>query len=181
MIAIGNTKKMMMGGWVLAALMVVAYNGSQLASLLAPPVAGYSPEVKSIISKRHQLDAQVSAARQSMKQIDLTGITAGVDQLPEKKENAGTEPPQSSAPTTDAAVTEKETLLPQLQGIFRVSDIHGNVKLRALLEGKILREKDQIGIFTVERISDKGIVLTKDERSWFLQTPDVPFCFAREE
>lgn len=185
MIPIGNTKKMVMGGWILATLFVVAYNGFQLAPLFAPPVVGYSDAVKSVIGKRYSFEAQVLSARQSARQFDPTGITAGVDRPPEKREEPNAGPPASIASETasgaDAGGTQTEPLPPQLQGIFRVSDIHGNVKLRALLEGRILREKDRIGDFTVKQISDKGILLTKDARSWFLKSPNVPFSFAREE
>lgn len=181
MIVIGSTKKMIMGGWVLAALIVLAYNGSQLASLLAPPIAGYSHELRSVIGKRNQLDAQVSAARESMKDEDLARISAGVDRLPEKKEEENAEPPHPTPPAADATESETEMQLPQLQGIFRVGDIRGNMKLGALLAGKLFSEKDKIGIFTVDQISDKGVMLTQDGRSWFLKTPDVSFSFAREE
>ncbi|MFH0729045.1 MAG: hypothetical protein V2B19_22240 [Pseudomonadota bacterium] len=185
MIPTGNTKKMVMGGWILATLFIVAYNGFQLAPLFSPPIVGYSDAVKSVIGKRHSFETQVLSARQSARQFDPAGITAGVDRSPEKKEEPISAPPPSIASETTSGAAaggaETESPPPKLQGIFRVSDIHGNVKLRALLAGKIMREKDRIGDFTVKQISDKGVLLTKDERSWFLESPNVPFSFAREE
>jgi hypothetical protein len=181
MILIGNTKKMIMGGWILASLFGAAYNGFQLAPLFSSPVAGYSDEVRAVISKRHSLEAQVLAARSSVRQVDLAALTAGVDRPPVTKEDRNAEPPSSLASGVDTGDTETEPPLPQLQGIFRNVDIHGNVTLRAILDGKMKSEKDRLGRFSVNQISDKGVLLTKDERSWFLQLPDVPFCFTRKE
>lgn len=183
MIALGNTKKMIMGGWVLAALLVFAYNGYQLTSLLAPPIAGYSPEVRSVIGKRHQLADQVAALRQAVKQVDPTWITAGVDRLPEKRqeEDAGALQPAEPPAHEKTAGNESEMRLPRLQGVLRVSTIGGKAKLRALLDGNIFSENDRIGNFMVQQISDKGVMLTNDDGSWFLQTPDVSFSHAREE
>jgi hypothetical protein len=181
MMAIGDTKKMIMGGWILAALIVLAYNGSQFASLLAPPVTGYSHEVRSVIGKRHQMDAQIAAAKQSMTPLDLTWLATGVDRPPDKKEAENTEPAPPLASAADAPVTKEEMQLPRLQGIFQTSDIQGHLKRRAVLDGNLFKEKDRIGNFTVQQISDKGVLLTNDRGRWFLQPPDVPFSFAREE
>jgi hypothetical protein len=104
-----------------------------------------------------------------------------VDRPSGNKEAENTEPAPPLASATDAAVTKEETQLPRLQGIFQVSDIQGNQKRRAVLDGNLFREKDRIGNFTVQQISEKGVLLTNDRGSWFLQPPDVSFSFAREE
>ena len=172
---------MIMGSWILAALIVLAYNGIQLASLLAPPITGYSHEVRSAISKQQQVEDMVAAARQSMMPLNITSLTAAVDRPPENKNVENTEPVHPKASAADTEVTKEETQLPQLQGIVRISDIQGQLKHRAVLDGKLFSEKDRIGTLTVQRISDKGVLLTNDKGSWFLPSPDVSFSFAREE
>jgi hypothetical protein len=181
MMVIGGTKKMIRGGLILAALTVLAYNGSQFASLLAPPITGYSDEVRSVIGKQRQVDTLAAAARKPVAPPDLTWLATGENRPPDKKEAEITAPPPSMTATADAAVPPVETRRPRLQGIYRVSDIQGHVKRRAVLDGKLYKEKDRIGNFTVQQISEKGVMLANETESWFLQAPDVSFSFAREE
>ena len=68
-----------------------------------------------------------------------------------------------------------ETKPPVLTGIMQILDARGNQRSFALIEGKRLMEKDSVRGFNVQKVTNKGVVLTKEGKTWFIQTPNVYF------
>ena len=64
---------------------------------------------------------------------------------------------------------------PFLTGIMKILDAQGNQRSFALIEGKRLMEKDSVRGFNVQKVTNKGVVLTKRGKTWFIPTPKVYF------
>jgi hypothetical protein len=70
--------------------------------------------------------------------------------------------------------------LPKLSGILHCLDINGNVDALAVIEGRRFQEKDTVREFQIQKIEEKGVVLTKAGKRWFLKTPEVSYSYNHE-
>jgi hypothetical protein len=59
-------------------------------------------------------------------------------------------------------------------------DIQGNEYALAVIEGRRFRENDQVRDFRIRKIEEKGVVLAKGGKSWFLKTPEVSYSYNHE-
>jgi len=165
------------GCWLLAALLLAGHNASTLASLLCMPVSGQSAQVKSAGEKWRQLQDKMSQSVKEMAdKVDLD--------LAFTKFSSSIEHPKSSVLDSEIAPearTEPQIqYLPKLSGIIRCMDINGNAYALALIEGRRFQEKDTVREFRIQKIEEKGVILTKGGRRWFLKTPDVSYSYNRE-
>lgn len=186
MIVTGDTKRLLIGIWILAALITLAYSGQALLVLFSPPIMGYSSTVKSVILKKQQLAAMMAETESAEAKADLLTIAAGLDKTTPLEEEEEEEEEESIRmpplmPSANPVSFDQAPKPPLLRGVFRTMDSRGKMYLRALLDSELLAENDRIGDFTVQRISEKGVLLTKESVSLFLPSPDVPFCLTREE
>jgi hypothetical protein len=75
---------------------------------------------------------------------------------------------------------EAEAQPPVLTGIMRVSDSLGSQRSFALIEGRRLGVNDRIRGFTIQKITNQGVELSKDGKTWFVPAPEVSFSLDRE-
>lgn len=169
MVLIGSRKRLCIGGWVLAALLLLGYNGLELMRLFDPSIPGISSLLKQVKQdwfKLTERDALNSAEKDSS--IDLDRILARFIPDPLKRGKTSIFP-------RDAMDEEIWDALPELTGISQVLDVNGNIRSFAMIEGRRLCEHSEIKGFTVEKITSRGVILTRKGESWFICVPGVNF------
>jgi hypothetical protein len=172
MITLGSRKRLCIGGWVLAAFIFLGYNGFVLASLFSPPLVGRSKETRLASQKWLRLEKKNSLImKENIDNIDLKSIVSRLtpDLSVVKK--------RFSQPQVETREFEGkfEIKPPVLTGIMKILDAQGNLRSFALIEGKRLMEKDSVRGFNVQKVTNKGVVLTKRKKTWFIPTPKVYF------
>jgi hypothetical protein len=143
-----------------------------LMTLLSPPIAGRSMEVKLASQKWRQLQNKISQSiASSTKVINLDTALLGVF---DSSNNSLPEPPGVML-EEDKTVQQTETHLPILSGILRNTDIYGRAYATAVIDGQRLKEKDRIQGFKIQEILEDGVVVTNSGKRWFLSVPDVTY------
>ena len=170
MIVKGNPKRLTIGLWVLAALLILWYNAVTVIALLDQPLVGLSPEARETITKWQRLELVLADQLKEMldhKEIDR--IIAAIDikkivaVIPVKKPK-----PVTVVKRTIEPVKKKKVDLPTLNGILTIYDASGSTVHLAVIAGKAREEKSRIGEFILEKIESKGILLTQNKESWFI-------------
>lgn len=172
MITLGSRKRLCIGGWVLAAFIFLGYNGFVLASLFSPSLVGRSKETRLASQKWLRLENKISLImKEAVDKIDLKPIVSRFtpDLRVVKKQS-----PQLRAEPSEFE-GKFEIKPPVLTGIMKILDAQGNQRSFALIEGKRLMEKDSVRGFTVQKITNKGVVLKRSGKTWFVPAPTVFF------
>ena len=177
MVVKGNNKRLIIGSWVLAALLILWYNATAMTSLLDKPLPGLSPEARSTIAKYQRLENHIASRLKEM--IDprkMEDIFARIDDIRAKvlpaAKKSGPVPATVKKPKP---VRKKDVALPSLNGIVAVYDAGGAVAYLAVMDGKTREEKSSIGGFRIEKIDAKGVLLAQGKENWFLPAPTVDF------
>jgi hypothetical protein len=176
-ITIRDKQRSFIGAWVLASLLMLGHNGLNLADLLDQPLLGYSQEVKGIRRQwklLEQLGALTIREAKAVADVDLDRVFSRFE--PVSILTGGDAEP--------AAKEEKEPsgpILPTLTGILSVSDLEGHVRWIAVVDGKRYREGDQVQGFTIQKIGEEGVYLTKWGTHWFVLAPEAEFTSVRAE
>ena len=168
----GSWQRLTIGGWILAALLLIAYNGSKLMALLSPPITGRSMEVKLASQKWQQLQDKISQDSEAyLEAIDLDMALLGTFT---NSDRIKSRPPDNSSAKADSEQPTK-IKLPTLSGILHNTDIHGREFAIAIIDGRRLKESDSILGFKIRKIKDDGVVVTSNGQRWFLKAPKVPY------
>jgi hypothetical protein len=184
MITIGSGKQLYIGGMILAALLLLAYNGFTLMSLHNPKILGRSIEAKLASQKWQELEIrELSDPGKTLADLDLNPILSKFtrsyhDQIERMKLSVLKKEPELEAIIEEIKPEEEETVQirpPNLKGIVRISDVQGNIYSVAIIEGERFQESEIVQGFTVQQITDKGVVLTKSGKSWFVPAPEVHY------
>jgi hypothetical protein len=165
MTIISSYRRLCFNGLILAAFLLLAYNGLILMQLFNPTIIGQSEKVKLASLKWKKLserDFLIVKENWDNKDIELIALKLGMEIF-----ETGLDGSKQKG--------ESGIELPSLTGIIQVSDIHGNITSVAVIEGKRLVEKDEINGFKVENITKKGVALKKAGKSWFIPAPEVRF------
>ena len=156
----------------MAAILLIGYHSSLLMTLLSPPIAGRSMEVKLASQKWRQLQNKISQSiASSTKVINLDTALLGVFE----SSNASLPEPPGVTLEEDKKVQQTENHLPILSGILRNTDIYGRVYATAVIDGQRLKENDRIQGFKIKKILEDGVVVTNSGKQWFLSAPDVSY------
>ena len=173
----GSRPRLLFGLWMLVALLLVGHHASELMTLLDTPISGQSKEVKLASEQWRRLqDKMMQTAAKRMENIDLDLVFLNL--APPRLHQIAQAEDRGDARKT--SITQKIIQLPALSGILRCTDIYGNVYALAVIEGQRFRENEQVREFTILKIEDKGVVLAKGGRSWFLSSPEVPYSYNHE-
>jgi hypothetical protein len=176
-ITVGDKRRSFIGAWVLGALLIAGHNGLNMTNLLDQPLLGNSQEVKGIRRQwtlLEQLGSLAIKEAKAVSDVDLDRVFSRFDPVL-TLDAWDTEP---------AAEQEKEPagpILPFLTGILSVSDLEGNVRSTAVIDGKSYKEKEQVQGFTIQKITEKGIYLTKWGTNWFVPAPEGDFTSIRKD
>lgn len=169
----GNTRRLALGAFILAGLLLIGFNATWLVRLLNPPLPASSAAVKTAMAQwRTYREAQAGLARKA-EAADV--LLAGWRVPAPHRETPADEPVSEAAPlpTTD------EPPLPQVSGILEVTDPQGHSRNLAMVGGRVRAENDQISGYTILRITVAGVAFGRDGRHWFAPAPRVPFSVDR--
>jgi hypothetical protein len=177
-ITVGDKHRSFIGAWVLGALLILGHNGLNLTNLLDQPLLGHSREVKGIRRQWKLLEQLGSLAIKEAKavaDVDLDRVFSRFEPMSVLEDwgsdsESGEEGEKPSGP-----------ILPFLTGIMGISDLEGNTRFVAVIEGKRRNEKERVLGFRIEKIAEEGVYLTKMGTNWFLPAPEGDFTFVRKE
>lgn len=178
-----SSKRAYIGLLILGALLLLGYNAYQSLSVIYRPVLGRSDQVKLASRQWNQLE-QMSVLSSMENSSDIP-----VDQLSSKLASGilKKEPiilqPKGIAKAVKKRPNPNERIeidLPILTGILEVSDAQGNVRSFAMIDGESWAERSTVQGFTIDKITNKGVTLTKKGESWFLAAPELFFSVNQE-
>jgi hypothetical protein len=168
----GSKQRLCIGGWVLAALVMIGLNAFRFMSLEQLPLVGYSQTIKAVQSRLQDFDRTVATGIFTLKD-HIIPISAGgsffTNSKTAKRDDDGKGP--QDIRIADAA----ESVLPTLSGILQTLDLRGSVYYRAVLNGQVCGEQDKINEFTVVKISPTAVVVRRAGRKWTLDGPTPYF------
>lgn len=176
-ITVRDKQRSFIGAWVLGALLVAGHNGLNMANLLDQPLLGNSQEIKGIRRQWTLLEQLRSLAikeARAVSDVDLDRVFSRFD--PVRTLDAW-----DTEPAAEQVKEPAGPILPFLTGILSVSDLEGNVRSIAVIDGKGYREKEEVQGFTIRKIAEEGVYLTKWGRSWFVPPPEGEFTSVRKD
>jgi len=81
---------------------------------------------------------------------------------------------------TNAQVQAQDSdILPAVTGIMQTLDSDGKSHIAVIINNRLFYENETISGFVIKEITEKGVYLTKGERSWFVETPMVSYSVDR--
>ncbi len=141
----------------------MAANTHSLMSLFDTSLVGNSEAVRLASSKWRQFEELQVKASKKAHTIDLNMIFTKF--LPDK-----------IPPANAGVVSEKETqadTLPVVSGIVALSDVHGSRLLYATIDGATYPENAEVQGYTIEAITQKGVLFTRYGKRNFVPKPEV--------
>jgi hypothetical protein len=164
-----NNSRAFIGGWIIAAILILGLNLGKLGDLQYPPMSENSPLVNTIRFKLYNLEQVLSERKANLdirwdRPVLLTNLT---------------KPPVLSKTISDefrkedTSGLDKAVQLPKLSGIMMVGGNTGKNRYSAVLNGKVCSENENFYEFKIEEISSSGVLLSQNKRSWFIPAPEV--------
>lgn len=169
---LGSWQRLALSTLILAALLLIGYNGSKLMVLLSPPISGRSTEVKLASQKWQQLQNKISQrSKVFIEDIDLD--TA----LLRTSSNSGSikHSPVVISSNGEEIVRHVTIKPPIISGILRNTNIHGQAYSLAIIDGHRFKENDRVQGFRIQQIKDDGVVVTRGNQKWFIRAPNVSY------
>jgi hypothetical protein len=169
-----NNRRMYIGGWLAAALVLLTANLLKLSQLEFQPLAASPPVVNQLRLHLLQYNELVSA-----RQVDAeTGLEPPITLARIRPT------PPSSLPTLAASPDELFTpartqALPLLTGILQVVDADAG-HYRAVIEGNVYSEKEYVAELRIEEISAHGVVVSRSNQRWFIPAPEVHYSIGQK-
>ncbi|MGA6926907.1 MAG: hypothetical protein WBY88_14560 [Desulfosarcina sp.] len=163
-------RQALIGLWILAGLLVAGFNAYAIITLLDTPLSGYSDDVRTVERGMQQCRLLLATAIQK----NRSEMAAVAERFPSKtvKHDPIARKPVVSAPVKKSS-GEASTRLPCLAGILIRRTADGIVNRLALLDGRPLSEGDTIADFSLRQISDRGVMLARGGRIFFIEAPRV--------
>ena len=176
MIALGSRKRWCIGSWILTALLLAGFNCLKLISMFNPIVVGYSDEIRLASQKWRRFEEHNSSTRINSIDFDYNrAFLKFIKGVKNREETA------LGLQETGEAVAKNADKIPPptLAGIIGFSDVHGNERLLAVIEGGTYKEKAEFQGYTIKEITRKGIVLNKAGSTCFVPVQKVHFSIDR--
>ncbi len=159
-------KQVLSSIWFLMAFLMLIYNAYML-NLMHKPVSVVPLEVEQLKSKLNRLsfiDSKIEEDKEEEARF-IKEMFRNIA-INKKKELNNTK--------------KEEIRLPILQGILKTISINGKVHMVAVINGNAYIEKQKVDGFLIEKITEKGVYLTKYGKKWFIKIPDVKFSVINE-
>jgi hypothetical protein len=170
---IGSKRRMITGLFILVALAFLGYNGSKLMTLLDSPLIGVSSESKLAREKWHHLE--MLASRDKERRLSKPIPSLVQESLSRK---FSVEESASGPEVRPGRGGEIEIPL-EVTGIIGISGSNGRSRTAAIIGDRVFYVNETVQGYLIEKIMEKGISLTKDGRSWFVEAPCVPYSVDR--
>ena len=178
MVLTPKNKRIAIGLWVLAALLVLWYNAAAVSSLWDRELTAMSPGARATIAKSQQLQSRISQGLLALiDPLQIENIAARIDSRklkPAPVKKKGVTPPQAANKRVDPT-PEAKVKLPSLDGIIAVyRPITGETYI-AVMDGNALEEQNRINNFVLKKIDAKGVLLSRGAKTWFVPAPQVDY------
>lgn len=165
----GNKQRLCIGGWMLAALVILAVNWYDYAGLVGRPLESHSSTIRSLSAKLNRLDG--AAIERKLQQLSLDGYHEFFARY--LKSDPEIQPAAHTLEKPSPVETVTAPALPDLTGVIQVIGQNGTVNHLCVLDGRVYKEKESIEGFLVERITAEGVLLRKSERQHFINRPEI--------
>lgn len=165
----GGTRRLALGAFILAGLLLIGFNAAWLTRLLNPPLPANSAAVKTALSQWHAYQALEERLARKAEAIGV--MWASWPASEPRRESRPDGPVAESALPSVAA----DVFLPAVNGILQIVEPGGPSRTLALIDGGLRGENDHISGFTIERITAAGVAFGRDGQRWFAPAPEVPF------
>ena len=170
-----NNRRMYIGGWLVAAAVLLGANLSKLSQLEFQPLAGSPAIVNQLRLHLLQFDEIMSARRTDS------------DASPEPPIVLTRLQPKSSLPSSAPTASVDETslaaralALPYLTGILQVENDSGASRYCAVLDGRVYAAKEVIADMRIDEVSANGVVLVRRDQRWFIPAPEVHYSIGQK-
>jgi len=158
----------------LVALLLVGFNGFKLMSFFNPELPGQSRTVKEAMKKWRQLENRVPAT--IVEALDNINLNVAFAEHTKYTPVSHKQKKKVSTPRSGGAKEKAINIkLPSLTGILSTTDAHGNTRSLAVINGDYLCEGEKVSGFMVQKISEKGIILSKGGVRFSVPAPKVRF------
>lgn len=175
MIQIGSKNRLIIDGFIIAAVIVVAINIYLLTELIGTPMAQKSDEFKMAGNKWKQYKQMQDQTVDDL--IKRAEAIIAVAKMGRKAK------PEKTQLTADTQTDENPKLpgVPNLAGILQVSGPGERSSFIALMEGKRLHKNDKINNYIIKDITTKGVLLSRNGETKFIPVPEVYFSLVGEQ
>lgn len=172
MIQTGSKKGLFVGICILVSILLTGYNGFKLMTLFDPFLLKRSDSVIKAMEKWRQFKTKSEEVlSQALNDSEIKMLTSKIG-YPLKKREVSIIKTSKDDNKIEKTIEEK---LPVLSGILQVLNVQGKTNSYALMEGKKLKEGFKISDFTVQKITENGVLLARGGKTWFIDSPKVYF------
>lgn len=168
---IGSKHRLCFLGWILAAFLLVWFNGLEFLAVGNQPLMSESPVLRSLRPKLSRLgNKAVDNAAYGVDQLNSDTLFAAYrsPRIPaaaqERTSQAGT-PPEPAG----------QANLPALSGIMQIEHRPGAFVYRAVLNGRVCNTQDQVQGFVIDTITPEGVSLRRLNTIYFIESPTPYF------
>jgi len=141
--------------------------------LFDTPLIGVSLESKLAKEKWNRLEALISEDKNKDWSKSIDFLTREVQSFEIKVEET------AAVPKAIPVVEDDRKILPEIAGIIETSDSNGKVGAAVIISGKSYYENEKVMGFIIEKITGKGICLSKGGKSLFIEVPRVLYSVDR--
>ena len=178
----GIDKRFFLSGLILAALLITGVNRLVLIRFINSSSTSKEPE-QVMLAQQKQARLRQETALAKKEAIYLTDsdtiFARYTSNIPQNKDREYGKFENNIEKKGGKA--KKGLNLPVLTGITQCFDINGNTHILATMGGMNLAKHQKIQEFTVDSITERGVILKKGARHWFVPAPEVRFSLGREK
>jgi hypothetical protein len=170
---ITGKKNIIIGTFVLLAIVLTGYNGFKFMSLYDTPLTGSSLESRLASDKWNRLEDLLM----NKESIDLNmSLENFVKETPLQELYS-----EVVAQDIQPALLQvpNDTGLPAISGLMKTLNSEGKSRVAVFINNKLYYEHDVIEGFVIKEITDKGVNLTKGKRNWLVETPEISYSVDR--
>ena len=160
-----NRKRLWLGYWILAALLLLSYSGYKMVTLMTPAIPLLSQEMKGTRENLHKI--------QKLASLSIKGIEDNLNL--DRVFQVFTRKSQEKTKAVTIQKKEKEPDPPEISGIFQTITSQGKAEYHAVIKGKCLKKNDSVDGFTVKEITWEGVTFSKKDKKWSIPSPNVGF------
>jgi hypothetical protein len=173
LLEIGSKKKLIIGMFVLSAIILMGYNGFKFMALYDKPLTGASLESRLASDKWRRLE-ELLLNKKNINRNEY--IENFIKEIPAQEVKLEETVPVIQ--TTQVQAQDSDAL-PAITGIMNILDSDGKSRIAVIINNRFFNENETISGFVIKEITGKGIYLTKGKRSWFVETPMVSYSVDR--
>jgi hypothetical protein len=173
LIEVTGKKRIIIGTFVLLAIFLTGYNGFKFMSLYDTPLTGSSLVSRLASDKWNRLDDILMNKESIDWNVSLENFVHETPSFELHSEAAA----QDIQPALPPALNDPE--LPVISGLMKTLNSEGKSCVAVLINNKLYYEHDVIEGFVIKEITDKGVNLTKENRSWLVEMPEISYSVDR--